>query len=188
MSFSTKMVMQTGKSYYKSKIMAISYETISDCLKKEELEDLIVIEKDTENNVSYVTSNTYKINSVAIEISKSFIQKISKKFENGVPIPLGAFTGIKLISGIGKKINVKLVVISSVKCEFVSEFKEMGINQTRHMLKINVVTFAEIVCQHKTESVKSEISVILFDNLIVGKVPSTYLSGKILGDATVKNN
>ena len=186
---STKIVLNSGKSLYKSKIMAISYEAIGKSLENtERLENLILIEKDTSNNISYISANTYKINSLAVEISKSFLQIISNSFKDGLPIPLGAFTGIGLFSGVGKEIMVKLVVITSVKCEFISEFQEMGINQTRHLLKLNVYTNADLVCQYRKESVSSNISIILFDNLIVGKVPTTYLSGKILGDATTKNN
>ncbi len=186
---STKILLQTGKSYYKSRIMAISYDAINDCLKdKNKLEDLILIEKDSSNNVSYISANTYKINSLAIDISQNYLKIVSSSFEKGIPIPLGAFTGIGFFSGIGKEILVRLVVITSVMCEFVSEFEEMGINQTRHLLKLKVYTTADIVCQHKNTKTNSEISIILFDNLIVGKVPTTYLNGKILGNATSKNN
>lgn len=186
---STKIVLNSGKSIYKSKIMAISYEAIDKSLSEnEKLENLILIEKDKNNNISYISANSYKINSLAIKISKNYLKYIKNYFDSGLLIPIGAFTGIGLFSGVGKKIRVKLVVISSVKCEFLSEFQEMGINQTRHILKLNVYTTADIVCQYKTTSVDSFITVILFDNLIVGKVPQTYLSGKILGDATSKNN
>lgn len=186
---STKIILKTGKSYYKSKIMAISYDAIGKCLSsKEKLEDLILIEKDKNNNVSYISANTYKINNLAIEISQNYLKIINNAFDKGIPIPIGAFTGIGLISGFGKNINVKLVTITSVKCEFVSEFEEMGINQTRHLLKLNVYTTADIVCQQSSTETDSQISIILFDNLIVGKVPNTYLDGKILGNAISKNN
>jgi len=186
---STKIILKTGKSYYKSKIMAISYDAIGKCLSsKEKLEDLILIEKDKNNNVSYISANTYKINNLAIEISQNYLKIINNAFDKGIPIPIGAFTGIGLISGFGKNINVKLVTITSVKCEFVSEFEEMGINQTRHLLKLNVYTTADIVCQQSGTKTDSQISIILFDNLIVGKVPNTYLDGKILGNAISKNN
>lgn len=186
---STKIILKTGKSYYKSKIMAISYDAIGKCLSnKEKLEDLILIEKDKNNNVSYISANTYKINNLAIEISQNYLKIINNAFDKGIPIPIGAFTGIGLISGFGKNINVKLVTITSVKCEFVSEFEEMGINQTRHLLKLNVYTTADIVCQQSSTKTDSQISIILFDNLIVGKVPNTYLDGKILGNAISKNN
>lgn len=185
---STKIVVNTGKSIYKSKIMAISYDAIDKSISENErLDNMILIEKDKDNNISYISANTYKINALAVKISKNYMGYITQAFTKGLPIPLGAFTGIGIFSGIGKKIMVKLVVISSVKCEFLSEFQEMGINQTRHILKINVYTNADITCQYKTESVSSSISIILFDNLIVGKVPQTYLSGKILGNATSKN-
>ena len=136
---STKLVLNSGKSIYKSKIMAVSYEAIDKSLNQNErLENLILIEKDTSNNISYISANTYKINSLAIDISKNFLEYVSTSFDKGIPIPIGAFTGIGLFSGIGKKIMVKLVVVTSVKCEIVSEFQEMGINQTRHLLKLNV--------------------------------------------------
>lgn len=182
---SSYLVIKVGKSKYQSKIMAFSYDAIDYAITdKDKLNDLILIEKDSSNNISFISTNTYKVNQIALEIAKNFKNRVQKDFDKGLYIPLGAFTGIDFFSGYGKKVNVKLVTITSVKCEFISDFIEMGINQTRHILKINVQTNAEIICQYKSKRVESNISVYLFDNLIVGKVPNAYLNGKILGSAT----
>ena len=182
---SSYLIIKVGKSKYQSKIMAFSYDAIDFAITdKEKLSDLILIEKDDSNNVSFISTNTYKVNQIALEIAKNFKYKVQAEFDKGLSIPLGAFTGIDFFCGYGKNVLVKLVTITSVKCEFISDFIEMGINQTRHILKINVITNAEIICQYKSKRVESNVVVYLFDNLIIGKVPNTYLNGKILGSAT----
>ena len=60
-----------------------------------------------------------------------------------------------------------------------TDVKESGINQTRHSLKLLIIPQAKIISQNKTHLVENEIEVIIFDNLILGKVPETYLNGKI---------
>lgn len=182
---SSIVVINVAKSQFQSKIMAISYEAIDVAIgDKEELNNLIFVEKDSDNNVSFISTNSYKVNLIALKIAKNYKNLIKNEFDKGVFIPIGAFSGLNILSGYGKRINSKLITITNVKCEFISSFSEMGINQTRHVLKINVYTTAEIICQYKTKIVKSDVCVYLFDNLIVGKVPNTYLNGKILGQAS----
>ena len=115
--------------------MAISYEAIDVSIgDKEELNNLILIEKDKDNNVSFISTNSYKVNMIALKIAKNYKNIIKTEFDKGVYVPLGAFTGLNILSGYGKKIKSKLIIIDSVKCEFESSFSEMGINQTRHIL------------------------------------------------------
>ena len=179
---SSRLVVKVGAEVYKSKIMAISYDAIESSFNdKEELNKLILIEKDNNNNINFISTNTYRINKLAIEVSKKFKKNIQQEFDKGIFVPLGAFFGIDLFSGVGKLIKVKLISISYVKCDFVSDFKEMGINQTRHILYLKVNSQARVFCNRKSKIVESKISIILFDNLIIGKVPNTYLNGKILG-------
>ncbi len=178
---SSKIILNVGANYYNSKILNIAYSSLGDCLKdKSELENVVIIERDKDDNINYISSNTYKLNLLATTLAQNFKDSFNKSFSGGVSVPVGAFTGISLFSGIGKNVKMNLIVITNVKCEFYTEFKEAGINQTRHVLKLFVIPTANIVT-HKKSIVKTEkIEVILYDNLIIGKVPSTYLNGKIL--------
>ena len=183
------MILKIGKNYYESKIMAVSYSAINDCLdEKDALSDVIVLERDVNNNITYISTNTYKLNKLSVKLSQNFLKYVSKKFEQKIDVPLGAFTGINILSGFGKSIKMDLIVITSVKCEFYSEFSEAGINQTRHVMKLFVTPKAKIISQKKTYVQETKVEIILFDSLIIGKVPDTYLKGEILGNSLSKNN
>lgn len=161
--------------------MSVAYESIGQCFnEKSELDDVITIEKDNDNNINYISCNTYKLNRLTGTLSNKFKEYFESSFSNGVQVPLGAFSGLSIFSGIGKKIKMNLIVITSVKCEFYSEFQEAGINQTRHIMKLFIIPTASIVSHKKTYKQTEKIEVILYDNLIIGKVPSTYLNGNIL--------
>ena len=76
------VVLKVGRSVYLEKITSISYEAIEYSLtNKKELNDLILIEKDNSNNVSFICTNAYKVNNLALSIAKSFKRKIQVEFK-----------------------------------------------------------------------------------------------------------
>lgn len=178
---SSKIVLNIGVNYYRSKIMTVSYEAIGQCFnEKSELENVITIEKDNDNNINYVSCNSYKLNLLTSSLSTKFKEYFNKAFSDGVAVPMGAFSGLSIFSGFGKEVKMDLIVITSVKCEFYSEFQEAGINQTRHIMKLFIIPTASIISHRKTFSQTEKIEVILYDNLIIGKVPAAYLNGNVL--------
>ena len=99
---------------------------------------------------------------------------------------MGAFTGIRLISGFGAKVRMKVISVASVKCDFVSEFAQAGINQTRHSLYLNINCVVNVVTKTKTKKINDKITVLVFDNLIVGKVPNVVVTPITIGKSEIK--
>ena len=123
---------------------------------------------------------SFKINYSSRKIAATVQNKLEIDFKKGVDVPIGAFTGIDAFAGLGPKISVKSLKISGVACEFDSEFKSVGINQTLHsifaVLKINV----NIVFSTKMQTVEKSEKLLVTESVMVGKVPDTYLGGNIL--------
>ena len=76
---------------------------------------------------------------------------------------------------------MKLLSVSFVKTEIVSNFSQAGINQTRHTLMLNLRCETAVLTRTGNKTVKNEISMLIYDNLIVGKVPSVLISPMIVG-------
>ncbi len=148
-------------------------------LDKDVYSDIITIEKNNDGDVSLITTNSYNINKISREIITKTTSNMSDIIKKGVPIPCFAFTGIGILSGLGKKVYFKSITIAKVDCEFSSSFKSVGVNQTLHSIYADVKIDIDINFQieHKSQSVSS--SVLLCESVIVGKVPDTYLNGKI---------
>ncbi len=178
--FSTKLLLDLGEANYSGMLSSASYYAISESLKNQiAYEDLITIEKDANDKVTMIKTDAYKFNSLTSKIADEVSNYFKKEMSKGVAVPIGAFTGLKMFSGFGKKVYMPLITVTSIKCDVVSSFESVGINQTRHSLYVSIVPEVYIVTRFKTRDLKDDIKVMIFDNFITGEVPEMYFAGKI---------
>ena len=154
------------------------YYTLSDNMR---YEDLVTITRDTEGEIVAVAANPLKINKIARDtasISQSNLKNLSL---NGIPIPLGALTGIEAFAGLGPSIHFRIIPVSSVSCDFSSKFESVGINQTKHSIYLNVIADISIVMPSRTENFAVVTEILVGESVIVGRVPDAYLQSDIFG-------
>ena len=179
-SFSNKMMMGIGEASYQGVLSSASYYAIEESLTEEfNYEELFSVHKKDSGEISMITTDSYKFNSLTTTLADYVGSYLSDYINEGVDVPLGVFTGIKILQGFGKPIKMKLVAINSVKCDVISKFESAGINQTRHTLYLNITPDVSIVTRFSTKNVSDKITVMLYDNLIIGEVPEVYLSGTV---------
>ena len=123
--------------------------------------------------------NSQKINSVTREVVKKTQEILSVKVKEGISVPYLAFSGISFISGYGKTFKLKTLSVSSVLCEFVSDFKSVGINQTLHSIYVEIIAKVNIDCMFSSNLQESSSKILICETILVGKVPETYLNGKL---------
>lgn len=155
------------------------YYTLSDEMR---YEDLVTITRDSEGEIVAVAANPLKINKIARDtasISQSNLKNLSL---NGIPIPLGALTGIEAFAGLGPSIHFRIIPVSSVSCRFSSTFESVGINQTKHSIYLNVVADISIVMPSRTENFAVMTDILIGESVIVGTVPDAYLQSDIFGN------
>lgn len=147
-------------------------------------EDLVEVERNAEGNIVSVSANALKINRIARDtasISQSNLKNLSL---NGIPIPVGALTGIEALAGLGPRIHIRIIPVSSVFCTFTSGFESVGINQTRHSIYLNVVTDISIVMPSKTDKFAVTTQILIAECVLVGRIPDTYLQTDLFGNET----
>ena len=155
------------------------YYTLSDEMR---YEDLVTVTRDTEGEIIAVAANPLKINKIARDtasISQSNLKNLSL---NGIPIPLGALTGIEAFAGLGPSIHFRIIPVSSVSCKFSSAFESVGINQTKHSIYLNVIADISIVMPSRTENFAVATDILIGESVIVGTVPDAYLQSDIFGN------
>ncbi len=155
------------------------YYTLSDEMR---YEDLVTIERDSAGNIIAVAANPLKINKIARDtasISQSNLKNLSL---NGIPVPLGALTGIEAFAGLGPSIHFRIIPVSSVSCGFSSTFESVGINQTKHSIYLNVIADISIVMPSRTENFAVTTDVLVGESVIVGNIPDAYLQSDIFGN------
>lgn len=158
------------------------YYTLSDEMR---YEDLVTITRDTEGEIIAVAANPLKINKIARDtasISQSNLKNLSL---NGIPIPLGALTGIEAFAGLGPSIHFRIIPVSSVSCGFSSTFESVGINQTKHSIYLNVIADISIVMPSRTENFAIATDILIGEWVIVGTVPDAYLQSDVFGNKPV---
>ena len=155
------------------------YYTLSDEIR---YEDLVTITRDKEGEIVAVAANPLKINKIARDtasISQSNLKNLSL---NGIPIPLGALTGIEAFAGLGPSIHFRIIPVSSVSCDYSSTFDSVGINQTKHCIYLNVIADISIVMPSRTENFAVTTEILIGESILVGRVPDAYLQSDIFGN------
>ena len=144
--------------------------------------DLITVVKDSLGNVSFIETNSVRINILSKSMSKVVLSNFLELSKQPLTISLGAFSGIAIFSGLGPKIEYKVNNYGEVHCSFESDFEAAGINQTYHKIYLTVSIKIYIVMPFRRLVVNSASEVLLCESLIVGKIPEVYLNSGTLTD------
>ena len=144
-------------------------------------DELISIDKDNYGNIVLMTANAYKMNVISKGTAVKTQELLSKKLDEGIEMPYLIFTGIDALSGYGRKFYFKTFHVSSVNCEFKSNFACVGINQTLHSIYLSVKSNIIVDLPFSKEEIEYVTDILICESVLVGKVPEVYLNGKLLG-------
>ena len=137
-------------------------------------EDLFTIEKDSEGNIQMINANILKMNLLTSDIA-SFIQNsLDNTDYSKVKLSIGSITGIKMLSGVGPSMNLKISSAGDVETDLRSEFVSQGINQTLHRIYFQINSRVTILTPIKTLQEEISNQVLLAEHVIIGQIPSTY--------------
>ncbi len=151
--------------------------TLSDEIK---YEDLIKVEKNKNGDIALMSSDALKINSISRTVAETAENLLTEKLKDGIPVPVFAFTGIKLASGYGPVIQYDAITVVGTNCEFKGKFTSVGINQTLHSIYITVTCKIDIEFLYKKRSFDCSSDVLVSEAVLVGNVPDVYLNGALL--------
>lgn len=137
-------------------------------------DDLFTVEKDNDNKISLIKSNINNINKIVAQIALNVQKELDNKGREDISIALGSFTGLKLLSGRGPGVPIRISSIGSIETNLKSQFESQGVNQTLH--KIYLETKCNVSVLTPFKDIQKEIStqVLLAENVIVGQIPNTY--------------
>ena len=167
----------------KSVATQIVHETIDEVMEKYGYNDLVTLVKDKEGKIVSIQANIAIINKIISQISLKIQDKIDNTPNRDIYIRLGSFTGIKLLSGRGPKVPIRISSIGNINTEDMSEFTSTGINQSIHRIFTNITCKIEVLTPFNTISNEIEEKIILAENVIIGNIPENYLDiGKLLGE------
>ena len=145
-----------------------------------EYDDLFSVVRDDAGNIEMVQANSPEINMVAREIAGLAQANLDALDLKEISIPIGTFTGLALLTGLGPDVTISVMPIGSALCDFVSYFIAAGINQTLHKIYIDVHAEISIITPLDEPTITVKAEVLVAENLIVGEVPEFYFGGSVL--------
>ena len=154
------------------------YETLADSIR---YEDLVTVERGTQGEIRAIFANAYEINRIARDTAYLAQKRLQTTGEEGIAIPLGAFSGIEALAGFGPSVRIRLIPVAVVTSRFTSEFTDAGINQTRHAVFLDVTAEISVVLPGRTQNYSTSSEVLIAESVLLGDVPQVYLQGDIFG-------
>lgn len=134
-------------------------------------------EKNNEGEVVLVSAKTAAINQAYIIAQTTIFNEIYKLNDSIIEIPVGAFTGSSILASFGASVPINLSVVGESQAEWNSYFYNEGINQTLHRVVLTVITTVEILIPMNTETVVLTTDLVIAEDLIIGRVPDSYITG-----------
>lgn len=135
-------------------------------------DDLVIAETSESSAVTSLKTDSKKINMLKAELSNAITENIRQGKKVSVSVPVGAFTGLVLLSSVGPEMPVQLRLDGSCTTTIESEFTSAGINQTVHHIYLYVEADVSLTCPiiaHETTIISKYE---LCQTVIVGSTPN----------------
>lgn len=172
----TPLIVDTSKSQIKVYATKSMNYAITEAMNHNiTYDDLVTVKTNSKGNIDLIQANTVKINNVSMMIERITLAHLLEISRNPITIPLGAFTGIPLFSGMGPPVSINIFPYGEIGCKFLSQFVSAGINQTQHKIYVSVDTIINVVLPFNTLSIKMSNEVLVCESVIIGEIPETYL-------------
>ncbi len=137
---------------------------------------IVSIMRDDNGKIQSLYIDSTKANLLKSDIALKTLQYLGDNERSEISVPIGNFSGIEFLTGFGPEIKLKIIPCSIAGIDFESEFKQAGINQVCHSIKVRVDVNIGALLPRFEEITKLSSSALVAEAVIVGDVPDTYLN------------
>ncbi|MEN6463473.1 MAG: sporulation protein YunB [Syntrophomonas sp.] len=159
-----------------SGVEAINRLVNNKIVSKIEYEDIVYVHKDNAGRVVLIQPNTIKLNQIMANTIEEVTASLGQMSEETFSIPLGQLTGSRILAGYGPRIKVKIIPAGQVRVNVLDKFDQAGINQTRHLIYLKIISDIKVAVPFMDKAVKVVSTIPLAETIIVGSVPDTYVN------------
>lgn len=151
-------------------------EAITDqiSMKNIDYSTLYNIQKNSSGDISAITANVGKMNTIKAQISTVIQEKINSIETQQIGIPLGSMLNNELLAGRGPQIPIKLVTVGVIEIDFTNTFISAGINQTKLEVQLEIKMTISAILPTGNSKVNIFSTVPIAQTIIVGNVPDSY--------------
>ena len=152
----------------------ISNEQATVIMKKYKYEDLATVIKDENGKIQMIKLNIIPVNEITSDIAVKIQNELNNIDNTQISIRMGSFSGIKLLSGVGPKFNIRVSSNGNIETNLKSEFKTAGINQTLHQIYLEIKCNITILTPYDSASEEIVNQILIAESIIVGEIPNSY--------------
>lgn len=137
-------------------------------------DDVVELEKDSEGKIIALKSDMNAVSAYRTRLLEYLVEHEGDLKQRQMRIPLGALTGIELLSAQGPGIPVRILSIGTPTSRFKNDFSSTGINQTRHRIMLQIAVTACFLLPGRTSETEVSTEICVAETVIVGSVPERY--------------
>lgn len=125
--------------------------------------------------LSTLVTDTAALNRLRTAVLEDIIAQVESIDHDSLGVPLGALTGIDLLSAAGPKLPVQVLSVAWAEGRYRNDFTSAGINQTLHRIMLDVSLTAKLLLPGGVVELSVSTPVCVSETVIVGQVPQTYV-------------
>ena len=138
-------------------------------------DSMVSVIRSASGQAVYLEVNTEKLN----QIKSLLVERIDRALEENkkikLSIPFGSISGWNLFSGYGIPVKMKIHPIGMTEGEIRTELQDCGINQTRHLIQVEIYARLLIVLPGGNTRAETRVTLPLGERVLVGDVPEIFL-------------
>lgn len=131
--------------------------------------------RDESGQVIYLEVDTGMLAKAKSDLIKRIDSSLEENKKITLKIPLGSLCGWNLFSAFGLPIRVRVFPIGMAEGEIYTVLEDCGINQTRHLIRVDIEARLLVVLPKENTQVQTKITLPLGERVLVGDVPEIYL-------------
>ena len=154
---------------------------------KYNIEDIIVIEKNVNDEIVSLDFDNTKINEFNLKVSENIqkrLMKLEKNKKNNLTekyyegkvdiiynVPMSIIYDVPILVGIGPKVPFKLDVLGNVFTEILTNIKDYGINNSLIEMQLKIKINVQIILPFSSKNIIVENKIPLKTKIIQRKIP-----------------
>lgn len=138
--------------------------------------DMVTVQAGQNGDITTLTTDTLRLNNLRGVVMDDIVSQVENLDERDLGVPLGALTGLDLLSAIGPRLPVQVLSVASAEASYRNDFTGAGINQTLHRVMLDVTVTAKLLLPGGIVETQVTTPVCIAETVIVGQVPEAYLN------------
>lgn len=164
-----------SEAQVRNHLIQVANRSVSQALADQELSYGEMVSLKTAGTLSTMTTDTAALNQLRVSVLDDIVAQIGLIDNDSMGVPIGALTGIDLLSALGPKLPVQVVSVASVDGQYRNAFISAGINQTLHRIMLDITLNAKLLLPGGVVEVAVTTPICVAETIIVGQVPQTYV-------------